>query len=111
MAWNGEQLWDMHITVQTPKFYLLRTDMDAMLDLSRDWSSNSPDAQSVAFFIPSSLNVRLDFRNAEWMYLVNEHNVVARPGWCFLVVVLSLTFASGFFTLIRLTLFFLPKTD
>jgi hypothetical protein len=79
LAWNGEQAWSLECIVQTPKLYLLRTDMEAIKDLGADWARNALELSSVAFFIPSRLNVHLELRNAEWSYLVNENNVVAKP--------------------------------
>jgi hypothetical protein len=77
LLWNAERAWSIDLRLETPKLYLLRDHITLALDLITDW--NSRPAVKYEKFVPYSYNLSLTLSKSEWLFCVNENNIISHP--------------------------------
>mmetsp|Transcript_18942 Transcript_18942/g.46506 ORF Transcript_18942/g.46506 Transcript_18942/m.46506 type:complete len:3878 (+) Transcript_18942:1-11634(+) len=73
--WNANYVWDVNLNFLGGQVTLLRSHQQFFQDLARDWTSYSKP-WNILYFYPTQYNIKLLFHHCEWIFFVNELNIM-----------------------------------
>ncbi|KAI8820653.1 uncharacterized protein EV422DRAFT_58087 [Fimicolochytrium jonesii] len=77
LQWNAPRPWNVGITVNSSRVFLLRDHVTLLMDLSKDWSSGPPTPQT--YFVPIEYKIKTVFNDFELLLCTNQHNIINQP--------------------------------